>query len=154
MTKKIQQNNKDIIHTGFVPEDEVAKIFSIADLVVFPYRARMSSSGALALTLQYHKSFICSKKFSENLQTDNLKQIAKDLDLSLDNLVFNLNSRSFTNCLINHLEQRAFNKKTVSFAKKVAQERNWQRVAEKYLSLLVTEKPVLYRKVLALKTSV
>jgi hypothetical protein len=31
----IKNNKQDIIHTGFVPEKEVAKIFAVADLVVF-----------------------------------------------------------------------------------------------------------------------
>ena len=49
-----------IIFTGFVPEDKIPIYFSAADLVIFPYKAVMSSSGPINLAIAYRKPFLVS----------------------------------------------------------------------------------------------
>lgn len=86
LIKVIKEANGNIIYTGFVPEADVEKVFAACDLMAFPYRARMSASGALSLCLGYGKPLIVSKAFAES-------------DLSFKNNLFDLNYKSFERIL-------------------------------------------------------
>ena len=88
LKKVIKEANGNIIYTGFVLDRDVEKVFSAVDLFVFPYRTKMSASGAFSLTLGYKKPFIVSKAFSENVNKVGLK-----------GKVFSLNYKSFANVL-------------------------------------------------------
>lgn len=136
LSQLIKNNDQDIIHTGFVPENEVAMIFAIADLVVFPYRARMSSSGALALAWQYRKPFIISKFFTENLATQELKKLAQKKQINISLLQFNLNYASFAKTFISNWQNPSLNKKMTIFGHQVAKAHDWRGVAKQYLSLI------------------
>lgn len=130
----IKNNSQDIIHTGFVPEKEVAKIFAVADLLVFPYRARMSSSGALALALQYRKPFICSSFFVENLRTDEVQKLAKNHGLAIDQLLFDLNYSSFAKVFLNNWQNPVLRQKMWNFARQLSKAHDWSEIAGQYLS--------------------
>ncbi len=73
----IKNLGKNAELTGFIPEEEISKYFNSADLVVFPYRVLMSSSGPLSLALAYEKPFLMSNNLRPYLQT-------KDFTDSLD----------------------------------------------------------------------
>ena len=132
----IKNNNQDIIHTGFVAEKDVAKIFAIADLVVFPYRARMSSSGALALALQYRKPFISSKFFAENLLTDKLQELAHKNQIDINLLQFNLTYASFAKTFLSNWQDSSLTKKMAVFGSQVSKAHDWQEIANQYVSLI------------------
>jgi glycosyltransferase involved in cell wall biosynthesis len=68
--------------TGFVPDKKMAIYLSACDMMIFPYRTFLSSSGPLALAWSYGKPAILSealraygesKDVGENLKTNNLK---------------------------------------------------------------------------------
>lgn len=63
LKKKATDTSKNIVFTGFVPEEEIALYFSAADVIVCPYTVFMSSSGPLSLCLAYQKPFIVSESF-------------------------------------------------------------------------------------------
>lgn len=86
LIKVIKEANGNIIYTDFVPEADVEKVFAACDLMAFPYRVRMSASGALSLCLGYGKPLIVSKAFAES-------------DLSFKSNVFDLNYKSFERLL-------------------------------------------------------
>jgi glycosyltransferase involved in cell wall biosynthesis len=136
LSKLIKNNSQDVIHTGFVPEKEVAKIFAVANLVVFPYRARMSSSGALALAWQYRKPFICSKFFAENLTTSELDKLAKKMHLDINSLQFNLNYASFAKTFINSWQNPLLSQKMARLGRQVAKAHDWQEIAGQYLDII------------------
>lgn len=136
LSSSIAANSASILHTGFVPEKDVAKIFAIADFCVFPYRSRMSSSGALALALQYHKPFICSAAFAENLQTDALKSLAAQLQLNLADLSFRLRYDSFVAVFQKAWNNKSLQAKLAIFGRQVARQQSWQAVGQSYLQVL------------------
>jgi len=138
LSKLIRNNSDHILSTGFVPEDKVAEVFAIADLVVFPYRSRMSSSGALALALQYKKPFIFSNFFGENLATDEMVLLAKKLKINIKNLQFKLNSKSFTKTFLLNWQNKIVAKKMSNFAGVISKEHDWNKVAEQYLDATFT----------------
>lgn len=136
LSKLIKNNSQDIIHTGFVAEKDVAKIFAIADLVVFPYLARMSSSGALALALQYRKPFISSKFFAENLLTDKLQELAQKNQIDINLLQFNLTYASFAKTFLSNWQDSSLTKKMAVFGSQVSKAHDWQEIANQYVSLI------------------
>ncbi|MFA6814584.1 MAG: glycosyltransferase [Patescibacteria group bacterium] len=136
LSNLIKNNNQDIIHTGFVAEKDVAKIFAIADLVVFPYLARMSSSGALALALQYRKPFISSKFFAENLLTDKLQELAHKNQIDINLLQFNLTYASFAKTFLSNWQDSSLTKKMAVFGSQVSKAHDWQEIANQYVSLI------------------
>ncbi|MEM3459332.1 MAG: glycosyltransferase [Candidatus Bathyarchaeia archaeon] len=64
--EKASEISKDrILFKGFISEGEIPLYFSAADLIVFPYKISMHSSGPLALAASYGKPFLISDMFSE-----------------------------------------------------------------------------------------
>lgn len=57
---QLAEKNPNITLTGFIPEREIARYFTAADLVVLPYRGLMGASGALTHALSHSKPFIVS----------------------------------------------------------------------------------------------
>ncbi len=108
----IKKANGSVKVTGFIPEKDVWKVFAASDMVVFPYRTRMSASGAFALTLAYKKPFLVSNHFASG----------SEIDLSQN--TFEMNTLSF--------------KKALSLAKnlntqKLTDDRSWADVSNLYL---------------------
>jgi glycosyltransferase involved in cell wall biosynthesis len=85
---------KQIVFTGFIPDEELPLYFSAADIVVLPYARAMSSSGPLALAMSYRKPVIVSNilpiteliPFEKALFMRNSPEsLAERLELILDN---------------------------------------------------------------------
>lgn len=66
----LTQKSCRVIATGFVPEEKVKTYFAAADLVLFPYRVAMSSSGPLSLALSFNKPFLVSKPLLDVMDGD------------------------------------------------------------------------------------
>ncbi|EKE12226.1 MAG: Glycosyltransferase [uncultured bacterium] len=116
LQKVIKEANGNIICTGFVPENDVRKVFAAADLFVFPYRTKMSASGAFSLCLGYDKPYLVSKAFSENISKN-----------EAEGRTFLLNYKNFRYSLRKNL---AFN---ATMSPQV-QGRSWKNAAAMYLA--------------------
>lgn len=82
--------NKQIIFTGFIKEEDLAKYFSAADLLVFPYTVIMSYSGPFAIASSYGKCVISSNipPFTEYLPKEALfERSAEDLARKIDQVL-------------------------------------------------------------------
>lgn len=139
LSQQIKAHPGRIIHTGFLPEKQVPEVFAIADLVVFAYRARMSSSGALALTFQYHKPFICSTAFVENLWASDYQRLSQKAGFSLASGIFNLENEAFESTLQKVMANSAWLKQSGWLGKQIAQARAWNKMAERYLAVIAGE---------------
>lgn len=113
--KVIKEANGNIIYTGYVSDKDVKKVFAAVDLFVFPYRTRMSASGAFSLCVGFQKPFIGSKEFSESIS-----------DGKSDGRVFALNYNDFEKVLKLNLKSR--NGSIVNIG-----ESSWSVAALKYL---------------------
>jgi len=69
------ENYPNIIHTGFVPDENVQDFYCAADVVIFPYRTHMSASGPFSLALSYDRPFLISSNVSSILDTSDIKSI-------------------------------------------------------------------------------
>jgi len=141
LAQDLKLASKAVIHTGFVPETQVGKIFAVSDLVIFPYRSRMSSSGALSVALQYHKPFICSPSFSENLTTPGVLKALSGLKLTQANFTFDLNQSSFNKTVSGFFRTKTTVDKMVKLAKQLAQARSWSKMATEYQAQLKAGQP-------------
>jgi hypothetical protein len=116
LKKVVKEANGDIIYTGFIPETDVKKVFGSTDLFIFPYRTKMSASGAFSLCLGYGKSYIVSKAFAQNLDKNEIK-----------GRTFDLNYSSFEKALMSNLLIKR------NSVLPIDQQRSWTSVASKYL---------------------
>ena len=111
----IKEANGDIIYTGFVPENDVRKVFAATDLFVFPYRTKMSASGAFSLCLGFDKLYLVSEAFSENINKN-----------EAEGRTFLLNYKAFAGALKKNLS-------TNKTALPQIQRKSWKAVAAMYL---------------------
>lgn len=116
LKKVIREANGNIVYTGYVPQSDVKKVFAACDLMVFPYRTKMSASGAFSLSVGFRKNFIASNYFSENI----------DLGKGAKN-IFSLNYESFEKCLLRNLKH-PFGSEFMGDAT------SWQETANMYLA--------------------
>lgn len=115
LKKVIKEANGSIVYTGYVPDRNVKKVFGATDLFIFPYRTKMSASGAFSLCLGYSKPYLVSNAFSENIDKS-----------EAEGRTFSLNYKSFANAL----------KKNISGAKAInpqVEGKSWKVVALRYL---------------------
>jgi glycosyltransferase involved in cell wall biosynthesis len=115
--KKINQN-PNIIHTGFVPDDQITNYFSASDITIFPYRTFMSASGPLAIALAHQKPIIVSNKLKHYSST-----------------TINLDPQNIRNTIVKTLKNKILQNKLVSHSKNLAQQRDFDLQGQKYLNL-------------------
>lgn len=133
LNKLIIKNKGNLVVTGFILEKDVSKVFAASDIVLFPYRARMSASGTFSLALKYKKPFIVSKAFSENLEEEDIKEAIDKLGIKREDIVFNLNARSFDKALMKILNDSTLKRKFYGLGKRVSNQRDWRIIASIYL---------------------
>ena len=118
LKKKAIDTGRNIIFTGFVPEEKIAMYFSAADVVVCPYTVFMSSSGPLSLSLAYSKPFLVSESYKGVIELEELifrndpKELAEKIALII-------NSKS-------SLKEHALN-----YCMQMRKERLWNTIANK-----------------------
>jgi len=115
LQKVIKEANGNIIYTGFVPEKDVRKVFAAADLFIFPYRTKMSASGAFSLCQGYGKPYLVSEAFSENIRKN-----------EAESRTFPLNYKAFAASLRKNLSGCKITQPQI-------QDRSWKAVASLYL---------------------
>ena len=115
LKKVVKKANGNIIYTGYVPDCDVKSVFGAVDLFIFPYRTKMSASGAFSLCLGYKKPYLVSRAFSENIEKSEAKGRA-----------FDMNYQSFSELL----------KASINEEKAMSPDfygRSWENVANLYL---------------------
>lgn len=121
LKKTISKANGAVKVTGFVKEQDVFKVFAVSDVVVFPYRARMSASGAFALTMAYKKPFILSKHFAEGL------------NFKMKKAVFDLNTYSFEAALQAVLSDKSVKMGLSEYSHEYLKNKEWSSIAKIYI---------------------
>jgi len=130
----LKSNCKCTITTGFVPEAKVGNLFSAADLVVFPYRTKMSASGALSIAWQYGKPVLTSEAFDKNFDEADVKEALEQKGITKDDISFKLNQASFEKALLGLLQSQALKKNLGVAGRQIARGRSWDSVALLYLN--------------------
>jgi len=122
--------------TGYVNEKDINSYYQAADLVVFPYRASMSSSGPLAFAYTNRIPFLVSEKLAELFDTKDAYQNLKSLKIKKEQLSFRLDENDFwqkVDCLRNDINLQ---NKLGDLCKKITISRSWKKIGEQYLKIL------------------
>lgn len=111
--QKLNQSIKNIPHitlTGFISEEKIPSYFESSDLVVFPYRTFMSSSGSLATALSFEKPFLLSKNLGEILDSSDIVESLISAQVSKKELLFDLTEKSFVGAVTNAMNPIKYEK--------------------------------------------
>jgi len=124
---------KNLIISGFVPEDEIGLYFSAADLVVAPYRVMMSSSGPISLAFSCEKPFILSQPLVRYFESWDFVEALRQTGLRKEDFLFDLNQENFEK----RLEWAKKNlDKLANFSRIIKEKRSWIKIAKLYEKLL------------------
>lgn len=134
--QNIIRSSNNIILTGYVPQDEISKIYQKSDLIIFPYLAGMSSSGPLSLAFSYHKPVLISEKLSPLLRTRDIQDIAKSLNLDLSKIIFPLNPKLCQKKINVLMGDTNSLDKLRKFGKLITEARSWENIGQQYFQLL------------------
>lgn len=108
--------SKNIIFTGFVEEDNIPLYFSIADVTIFPYITRISSSGPMALSIAYERPFLASEVFRPSIL--------------LDDMIFDNDSRDIAKKIEKFFDNKELRIQIKNYIKKSKLEQNWKNIAK------------------------
>jgi glycosyltransferase involved in cell wall biosynthesis len=79
--KKLARGKNHITITGFLHDRKIPLYMAASDVVVFPYRTAMSSSGPLATALAYNKQILVSKALMTLFHTSDYQGAMKMVQL-------------------------------------------------------------------------
>jgi len=133
LNRLISVNKKNLIETGFVPEAKVESLFAAADIIVFPYRTKMSASGALSLAFGYGKAVLASQAFSDNYREGDAGDFLRYYGVSPDRISYSLNIRSFERALFGLIDNPRLVGQLSLAGREIAKGRSWPNVAQGYL---------------------
>lgn len=122
----------DIILSGFVPENEIASYYQACDMVVFPYRTFMSSSGPLSITFSFKKPFLLSPKLKGILIAPDMVSSMKRLKIKQEDIYFTDFNGDFAKKLQRIRINSRLQKKLSRLASTIKQQRSWNVIGSRY----------------------
>ena len=130
------QGVKEIIHTGFVENKDIPYYFAASDLVIFPYRTLMSSSGPFAICLSFQKPFLLAEPLTPMLDTGDIKQIMEDLEIKKNDVSFKISGNDFFKKVSLLEEDPQKIKKLTKLSQRVSRIRDWKVISKLYLKII------------------
>lgn len=135
------KNVSDITFTGYVPEEDVERIFEESTVVVFPYTSTTGSSGVLHQAGSYGKSVVLPN-------IGDLKELIHDE--GYDGEFFNANSASsLANAIQNILQNDAYRLRLEKTNYEAATAFPMKKICEMYINTFENNKDVNLKQVLA-----
>lgn len=117
---------KDIIVTGFVPEEKIPLYFMASDAVLFPYRALISASGPLSMAFSFRKPILISDNLKDLIQTSDFKKALGKNGLEGKDIVFKTSKGIVSWLGKDKMEKLEKLSKTMSY------ERSWDKIGKLY----------------------
>jgi len=139
----LRKYSTDLIDTGFVSEDEVEKTLSAVDVVVFPYRSKMSASGAFSVVLGLGIPFIGSTAFKENFTSGDISAALNCVKIAPADLVFRLKFDNFSKTINNFRKISHADDRFKEVGQLVSDERSWNKCAHLYLNAILKKEPAI-----------
>lgn len=128
-----KENN--VMLTGFVPEEEISTYYIASDLIVFPYRAMMSSSGPLSIAYTYEKPFIVSSALKDLLKSEDIEKSLDKFKIKKEKLFF-ANNEDFAATVKKIQKDGNYKKKLIKLSSDIGKRRNWDDIGKKYLEVI------------------
>ncbi|MBI4100244.1 glycosyltransferase [Candidatus Microgenomates bacterium] len=151
---KAVKKSSQIEITGFIDEDRISAYFIACDLVIFPYRTFMSSSGPLSWALSFKKPFIMSTRLKRYFESGDFKQALDLSGLNINEICFSLTAASFTEKIEKLTQKGAESKKVLQtyaeFSAILSEMRSSNKLTQIYLKELeyVSNSVRSYRSIL------
>ncbi len=140
-TVRVATKSNKVIHTDFIPEKYINRYFAASDVVVFPYRVFMSSSGPLTHALMHQKPVLFSTNLQQYFQNDDVRVALQKSDLKYTDIMFDLDSRNFMQKIkLVRKSPESF----VEFSRLLGQSRLISDVAKRYTKILTSTPPTLF----------
>jgi glycosyltransferase involved in cell wall biosynthesis len=136
----IAKKHPEISITGFVDQKDITAYYQAADVMVYPYRTGMSSSGPLAMAFTNHKPFLVSEPLSQLLDTADIINEMRKSELKKNDLSFSLDEKSFWTKIENLQNNKQLAKKLSLLSEKIAQKRSWKNIGLMYKKLIYEDK--------------
>lgn len=125
----------EIIVTGFIPQEKINLYFAASDLVIFPYRTFMSSSGPLSMTFSFRKPFVVSEKLADMLKTKDMAAAIAETKLDKRDITFSF-EEGLGKAIERFEKNRMLNLKVLEFTKKLSAKRSWYAIGRAYYEVL------------------
>lgn len=126
--------------TGYVPNRELDLYFQAADVVVFPYRTMMSSSGPLSIALSYGKLVLFSHAMRPYLESQDIREALGESGLTPKDILLPQNFTRLS-ARLTRISHRANQVILQKFTHALAQKRTYANAAEAYVKLLTIPNP-------------
>lgn len=127
----------NIIHTGYVSNEDIHKYYCSSDVVVFPYRTHMSASGPMSFAMSFDRPFLISDSMASILNTTDVKDSMEKLKLENNDIVFKMGN---SGSLFEKISELISNKKLLNslsaLSEEIKDKRIWSKTADKFLSLI------------------
>lgn len=122
--------------TGFISDSDVQYYFCAADVVILPYRTQMSASGPLAVTLSFNKPFLLSDRLLGALETEDIKNAMKDLNMGTEEVSFSLEGSDFFEKIKALKSNESYLNVLSDLSSLVREQRDWTVVSKKFLEVI------------------
>lgn len=110
-----------ILFKGFIDEEDIPLYFSAADLVIFPYRIVMSSSGPMYIAFSYKRPFLISNNFN---------QIFK-----IEELIFEKDPKALAIKIQTFFQNKDIKYRALKYVEQLCSARSWRNVAKKTIHI-------------------
>ncbi len=122
--------SENITVTGFIPQKDISLYYQASDVIIFPYRAFMSSSGPLSLAFSFKKPFLISKHLAPILKQDDVKNALKEVKLSEERIIFT-DTESLSK-KITAIKNTKLKEKITTLSTILAKKRSWEIIGQRY----------------------
>jgi glycosyltransferase involved in cell wall biosynthesis len=130
--KKIAAKNEVQI-TGFLDQNDLVTYLSAADILIFPYRSLLSSSGVLSLGITFEKPFLLSEKLRPYIDSSDFGTSLHESGLNENDIFFSMRTKSLAQQIDTALQKKDYFDR---FAQLMQKRRSWRNVSQKYLKVL------------------
>lgn len=130
--EKLASKNKNIVITGFVKEEDIAKYYRAADLCIVPYKTFMSSSGPLSLAVSFQKPFVMSDKLSGYVKSEDFSEAIRQSGIVKDDLFLPIQVKDLYRAITNVMSNKSYGVKVKRFAKSLLRKRSWSMLSKSY----------------------
>lgn len=122
LKRRASSISKNIVFTGFIPEEKIPSYYSSCDLVIFPYPEMHASSGPFSLAVSYGCPFLASKAFA-------------DFYSSPPELSFDCNAVSLSKKIDQYFQNDTMRIAALQWLKDYGNKHLWHDVAERTVEL-------------------
>ncbi|MBN1617919.1 glycosyltransferase [Candidatus Dojkabacteria bacterium] len=138
--EKVKKISKHAELTGFIQESDIPKIYQDSDILIFPYRTLMSSSGPLSLAIAYEKPFVISKILEPYTLTYDLNRALQDGGLTTRDITVDFDNPDSVLNIIDILKNKDQLAKIKQVAHEVKLQRCWSVLGDRYKEVIQSPK--------------